>query len=538
MVKRVLTSIITVAVLMGSLVACGDSNNSLIEVDTEEAKDETEKALEDQKEQESRQEQPTQPSPPTTSEPSPPLVLHPPVEVRVLVANGTDVGGAAEVILEVLISTQGYNGLPPVVATTEEVPNSSFVYYANGYELDAKNIGLIINVDSANVLPMPAALPVADLAEANVLVLLGSDALLGVAEAEAIPEEFKLESNELICGRSGSGPIFGSSGNCQKTKPIWSPDGQQIFFIDKNDASPDFTDDEASSGIYVMSPDGSNLSRILGIAEAKYTGSSVWHRALKLSPTGDRIAFVEICAGCPGTMWGHTYLFVADIDGTNRFAADITNSDSDSPVWSVDGESLIFDVGNRYGTEIFVSDLTKETLRELPNLGDRHSALISSPDGTLIAGTVTDTVTGAYDGKRLFIMSIDGPPLSLILEQDEDTFIDRPQFWTTDGQHIIFDRFIYSESGEFKSGLLGEKEPEQLNPTQIYEFQYDVIRMIMDIDTLTARPLNESERLKYQDGISPDGTKVVFAKIINGSSEIFIRDADGTNVKQLTFSDK
>ena len=175
MVKRVLTSIITLAVLMGVLVACGDSNSSLIEVDTEEAKDETEKVLEDQKGQESRQEQPTQPSPPTTSEPSPPLVLHPPAQVRVLVANGTDVGGAAEVILEVLISAGGYNGLPPVVARTEEVPNSSFVYYANGYELDAINIGLIINVDSANVLPMPAVLPVADLAEANVLVLLGSD---------------------------------------------------------------------------------------------------------------------------------------------------------------------------------------------------------------------------------------------------------------------------------------------------------------------------------------------------------------------------
>ena len=546
MVKGVTTSIITVAVLMGTLVACGGTTQvvaptpepeTTVEETPEEAKDEAEKVLEDQKEQESRQEQPTQPSPPTTSEPSPPLVLHPPAEVRVLVANGTDVGGAAGAIREVLISDQGYNGLPPVVATTEEVPDSSFVYFANGYELDARNIGLIINVDSANVLPMPAVLPVADLAEANVLVLLGSDALLGVAETEAIPEEFKLESNELICGRSGSGPIFGRSGNCQKTKPIWSPDGQQILFIDKNDASPDFTDDEASSGIYVMSPDGSNISRILGIAGAKYTGSSVWHRDLKLSPTGDRIAFVEICAGCYGTMWGHTYLFVADIDGTNRFAVDNSDQDSDSPVWSADGESLIFDVGSRYANRIFVSDLTEETLKELPNLGDRHSALISSPDGTLIAGTITDTVTGAYDGRKLFIMSIDGPPLSLILEQDEDTFIDEPKFWSTDGQHIIFDRFIYSESGEFMSGLLGEREPEQLNPVQVYEFQYDIVRMIMDIDTLTARPLNESERLKYQDGISPDGTKIVFAKIVNGSSEIFLRDADGTNVKQLTFSD-
>ncbi len=102
-------------------------------------------------------------------------VLHPPAEVRVLVANGTDVGGAASAIREVLISDQGYNGLPPVNATSEEVPEFSFVYYANGYELDARNVGLIINVDSTNVIPMPAALPVADLAEANILVLLGSD---------------------------------------------------------------------------------------------------------------------------------------------------------------------------------------------------------------------------------------------------------------------------------------------------------------------------------------------------------------------------
>ena len=49
---------------------------------------------------------------------------------------------------------------------------------------------------------------------------------------------------------------------------------------------------------------------------------------------------------------GQVPLFVADIDGTNRFAYDNSDSDSDSPVWSVDGKSLIFDVGNRYGTEI------------------------------------------------------------------------------------------------------------------------------------------------------------------------------------------
>ena len=38
MVKRVVTSIITVGVLMGSLVACGDSNSSLIEVEAGETR--------------------------------------------------------------------------------------------------------------------------------------------------------------------------------------------------------------------------------------------------------------------------------------------------------------------------------------------------------------------------------------------------------------------------------------------------------------------------------------------------------------------
>ncbi|MDG2300875.1 MAG: LytR C-terminal domain-containing protein [Acidimicrobiales bacterium] len=114
---------------------------------------------------------PVQEAPVSSSE----SVLHPPAEVRVLVANGTEVGGAAGAIREVLISDQGYNGLPPVNAATEEVPEFSFVYYANGYELDARNVGLIIGADSANILPIPAALPVTDLAEANILILLGSD---------------------------------------------------------------------------------------------------------------------------------------------------------------------------------------------------------------------------------------------------------------------------------------------------------------------------------------------------------------------------
>ena len=61
------------------------------------------------------------------------------------------------------------------MAITEGIACFTFVYYENGYDLDAQNIRLIINADSANVRPMPAALPVTDLVGADVLVYVGSD---------------------------------------------------------------------------------------------------------------------------------------------------------------------------------------------------------------------------------------------------------------------------------------------------------------------------------------------------------------------------
>ncbi len=102
-----------------------------------------------------------------------PDILHPPAEVRVLVANGTSVAGAAGSTREQLVTSQGYNGLAPTNATTS--PDESAVYYVPGYELDARQIAQILNAPPQAVAPMPADPPVEDLAEAHVLVVLGPD---------------------------------------------------------------------------------------------------------------------------------------------------------------------------------------------------------------------------------------------------------------------------------------------------------------------------------------------------------------------------
>ena len=102
-------------------------------------------------------------------------VLHPPAEVRVLVANGTDVTGAAGATLDTLVANAGYNGVGAVNDLGEEVLLETFIYYSQGYDLDAQNVRLIINGDSSNVLPLPEILPIDDLSDANVLVHVGAD---------------------------------------------------------------------------------------------------------------------------------------------------------------------------------------------------------------------------------------------------------------------------------------------------------------------------------------------------------------------------
>ena len=55
----------------------------------------------------------------------------------------------------------------------------SSIYYAPGYELDARQIAQILNAAPEAVAPLPADPPVGDLQEAHVLVVLGPDLVSG-----------------------------------------------------------------------------------------------------------------------------------------------------------------------------------------------------------------------------------------------------------------------------------------------------------------------------------------------------------------------
>ncbi|MGI9624804.1 MAG: LytR C-terminal domain-containing protein [Acidimicrobiales bacterium] len=106
----------------------------------------------------------------------PPNILHPPAEVRVLVANGTSVAGAAGRVSDIL-EARNYGVLTPT--NTTEPLDATVVYYVPGYELDARQIAQIIEAPPESVAPMPDTPPVDDLNEAHVLVGLGPDLVTG-----------------------------------------------------------------------------------------------------------------------------------------------------------------------------------------------------------------------------------------------------------------------------------------------------------------------------------------------------------------------
>lgn len=104
-------------------------------------------------------------TPPTT------VALRPAAEVKVLAANGTAARGLAGQVKDRLRAF-GYNALAPTDVTKKPV-TKSVVYFATGYEGEARQIAEQLQIESVAAMPQP--LPVLNLQSANVLVVIGTD---------------------------------------------------------------------------------------------------------------------------------------------------------------------------------------------------------------------------------------------------------------------------------------------------------------------------------------------------------------------------
>ena len=107
---------------------------------------------------------------PATAVPLP--VIRSAANVKVLVANGSAIGGAAAAGTE-KVREGGYTMLTPVDAAPK--PQTTAVLFVAGYEAEASDIATRLLIPTTAVSVLPPVLPVADLGGANILVMVGTE---------------------------------------------------------------------------------------------------------------------------------------------------------------------------------------------------------------------------------------------------------------------------------------------------------------------------------------------------------------------------
>ncbi|HEV2840028.1 MAG TPA: DPP IV N-terminal domain-containing protein [Chthoniobacterales bacterium] len=348
----------------------------------------------------------------------------------------------------------------------------------------------------------------------------------------------------------GSNQINITNNQKSDIQPAWSPDGTRIAFASMRDL--------INEDIYVMDADGSNPTRLT--THPQNDKCPAW------SPDGSKIAF---------TSWrdGNFQIYVMNADGSNQTRLTNNSAAADSsPAWSPDGARIAF---VRYPTDSATSEIcvmnadgSNETrLTDTP--GRRNEAPDWSPDGSKIA--FDSNRTGPIE---IYVMNSDGSD-QVALTNDGD--LNTGPEWSSDGAKIAFTTrrdghqaiYVMNADGSNQIGLTSNLTSDDggprwqplsaapsptptptptATPTPVGNGKIAFLSTRDGTGEIYVMEANGSNptRLTHSTGwpptvtmpaVSPDGTKVAFARIsfADGNGyDIYLMDADGSNEIRLT----
>ena len=183
-------------------------------------------------------------------------------------------------------------------------------------------------------------------------------------------------------GTGHPSPIFvrrAGEGEFQLTRweglyPAWSPDGNQIAFVD---------------GLNIFISPVVEIAPVVQLTWVSSNEMPTW------SPDGMQIAFVS-------GLDGNDNIFVMDVDGSNRIRVTNNPADDRHPDWSPDGRQIAFQSHRDGSWDIFVVTLNTYVETQITSEPGEHKEPSWSPDGTKLAfGSRQDIYTINADGTGL-----------------------------------------------------------------------------------------------------------------------------------------
>lgn len=291
---------------------------------------------------------------------------------------------------------------------------------------------------------------------------------------------------------------------CEKDAPMsrgasWSPDGKQIVFDSNRDRKQE---------IYIMNSDGSNVKRLTYSKRANYLPT--------ISADGKKILFMSYSDS-------EEAVHVMNMDGNELKKLTDENSKNGDPDWSPDSRQIVFhsdrDEENRelYKMAADGTNVKRLTFNKSSDFVPRWS-----PDGKMIS------FNSSRDGNReIYVMSQDGTNQRNVTN---DLLSNMVHNWSPDSKRIIFYAFGL-QSAHLKNTNLSKGEKSALIRTtaEIY---------VTDLDGKNRIQLTHNYFWDQGPVFSPDGTRILFESCRSGNRETYVMDADGSNVKRLTYSNQ
>jgi Tol biopolymer transport system component len=193
---------------------------------------------------------------------------------------------------------------------------------------------------------------------------------------------------------------------------------------------------------------------------------------------------------------GNFEIYTINSDGTNLTRLTDDSADDLHPEWSPDGTQIAFN-SNRDGEHgIYVMEADGSNVTRIAEEG---VAPAWSPDGTQIVFSGSDTM-------GIYVIDADGTNETQLTNDDDSAPV-----WSPDGSQIVFSR--RSVDGSI-SALIA-----------------------MNADGSGITQLTDAPGYSYNPVWSPDGTMIAFISDRDGTPQLYVMNADGSQQVQLTFLD-